>query len=147
MAAESTVFNANDKAIIMAIAKKFMPLTFKEGHFGNGHANIIHFKTPSSPLILKSENGNEFIVSELVTKTFFEQYIHFCYYLFERDTEKEQIPRTQPIPVSNFHEERAACYAWINYQQERGKKGCNEIDWHVKRIKELFNIDYAISAF
>ena len=141
MAAETIIYYEPDKVRIMAIANRFMPLTFGTGYFGNGHPNTEHFKTPSAPLILKSVNGNEFMVHELVTKIFFEQYLHFNNYLFERDTQKEQVLRSQPlVPNLTFEGERAACYAWIKFQQDRGKTGANEVDWHCKRIAEIFNI-------
>jgi hypothetical protein len=140
MSAEAQKFNEADKATIKAIAEKFMPYTYKTGYFGNGHANTTSFKTPSIPLRLISENGNEWLVAELVSKIFFEQYIFFTKYLFERDTQHEWERRLTPLADINFHDERAACYSWIAFRQSQGKVGCNELDWFRTRIEEIYGI-------
>ena len=144
MSAEAQSFTTADQHIVLDIAKKFMPLTFGDGNIKPGTSNIIHFKNPSTPLKLVSNNGNEFFFCELITKIFFEQYIHFNEYLFERDTQGEQVRRTKPLVEGlEYHTERAACYIWIHQMQQFNKKGVNEIDWHVKRIKEIYGIDYS----
>jgi len=95
MAGEHRQYTTFDKETIEAIASKFLPYTFGTGYFGTGKANLNHFKEPSAPLILyssetdKDGNANEWPVSELLSKIFFEQYIFFALYLFERDLSNE----------------------------------------------------------
>jgi len=139
MAAEFRQYTAFDKETIIKIASKFLPYTFEQGYFGTGKVNNFRIRD-SAPLILKAENGNEWPVSELLSKIFFEQYIFFALYLFERDLSKEWEVRLTPLAVLNFHQERADCYAWINTMQKAGKVGTNEIDWFRKRIREIYGI-------
>jgi len=139
MACESKIYNAEDQRKIIALAKLLMPLTFEDGAIVSGYVNVNHFPAPSSPMELHSINGNRFNVNECLTQFFFEQYIHFCEYEFER-VNHQQVTRANPIQVGEYYTEKADCATVIENKQLNGKRGYNEIDWHVQRVKDLFGI-------
>jgi len=139
MACESKNYNTEDQRKIVDLAKLLMPLTFGDGEIVSGHVNTKHYPVPNAPMELHSINGNRFNINECLTQFFFEQSIYFCKYEFHR-IDHRPVLRETPIQVGGYYTEKADCAAVIENKQVNGKRGYNEVDWHVDRVKELFGV-------